>query len=70
MIRVVFAGEMSRENGFVGHFRTLVGRKATQKSSDGLSGGGGLALPWHIPSHGAEGRGKDGTYVYILWKVP
>jgi len=37
VVRVVFAGEMSREICFVGHFRTSAGRRATQKSSDGLS---------------------------------
>lgn len=64
MVRVVFVGETNKENGFVRHFRTWVGNEATQKSRNGLNGGG-LALPQHIPSHGAEGRGQI-TCMYVM----
>ena len=64
MARVVFAGEMSREDGFVGHFRTSAGRRATQKSSEGLSIGGAGPAPAHPLTWG---RGKSKGWIICIY---
>lgn len=62
-------GKQAGKNSFVRHFRTSAGRRATEESSDGLSIGE-LVLPQDIPSAGSKGRGKDGSCVYTLQKIP
>lgn len=59
---------MNRQNGFVG----ILGHRLEEelyRNTVMVWELGELALPWHIPSHGAKKKGKDGSYVYILWKT-
>lgn len=64
MVKVVFAREMSRKNGFVGHFRTSVGRNTRQRCSDGLSTGrGGPALAHHL----TWGSGKRKGWIICIY---
>lgn len=66
MVRVVFAGEVSGENGFVGHFRTLAGRRAMQKSSDSLSIGGAGPATAHPLTGGREKRKGWFICIYLM----